>query len=167
MLPEAVTKFIGASSGTTVFEVEKGAIKKFADAVDDPNPLYWNQEYARNSRYGSLIAPPGFFGWPVHLAKGQTFLRSAKQEGTESEKKGELTAELAKAGYPRNLDGGIEYEFFAPVRAGDILCGSSRIKDISEKKGATGTLIFVITETTYTNQNGILVAQVLATAIFR
>lgn len=167
MLPEAVTKFIGTSSGTTVFVVEKGAIKKFADAVDDPNPLYWDEEYARNSRYGSHIAPPGFFGWPVHLAKGQTFLRSETQQGTESEKKGELTVELAKAGYPRNLDGGIEYEFFAPVRAGDILSASSRIKDIIEKEGATGTLIFVTTETTYTNQNGVLVTQARSTAIFR
>ena len=43
-------------------EVEKGAIKKYADAVDDHNPLYWDDEYAKNSRYGSIIAPPGFFG---------------------------------------------------------------------------------------------------------
>jgi acyl dehydratase len=167
MLPKEVTQFIGASSGTIVFEVEKGAIKKFADAVADLNPLYWDEEYARNSRYSSLIAPPGFFGWPVHLAKGQTFLSSAKQEGTEAEKKGELTFELAKAGYPRNLDGGIEYDFFAPIRAGDILSVSSRIKDITEKKGTSGTLIFVTTETTYINQNGVSVARARSTAIFR
>jgi acyl dehydratase len=167
MLPKEVTQFIGTSSSAVVFEVEKGAIKKFADAVDDSNPLYWDEEYARNSRYGSLIAPPGFFGWPVHLARGQTFLRTAKQEGTESEKVGDLAIELAKAGYPRNLDGGMEYEFFAPVRAGDILSGSSRITDITEKKGATGTLIFVTTETNYSNQNGVIAAKALATAIFR
>ena len=58
MLPEEVAKFIGAGTGVVVFEVEKGAIKKFADAVDDGNPLYWDEEYAKNTKYGSIIAPP-------------------------------------------------------------------------------------------------------------
>ena len=57
MLPEEITAFIGKSEETVIMEVEKGAIKKFADAVDDPNPLYWDEEYARGSRYGSIIAP--------------------------------------------------------------------------------------------------------------
>ena len=32
MLPEEVTKLIGQKTGVRMFEVEKGAIKKFADA---------------------------------------------------------------------------------------------------------------------------------------
>ena len=48
-------------------------IKKFADAMDDRNPLYWDEEYAGNSRFGSIIAPPGFFGWPSKWARGLTF----------------------------------------------------------------------------------------------
>ncbi|MBM4446698.1 MAG: MaoC family dehydratase [Chloroflexi bacterium] len=50
MLPEEVTKFIGKSTGVVVCEVEKGAVKKFADAVDDPTPFYWDEKYARNSK---------------------------------------------------------------------------------------------------------------------
>ena len=65
MLPEEITKFIGEAGDTRTLEVEKGAIRRFADAVDDPDPLYYDEEYARNSRYGSMIAPPGFFGWPT------------------------------------------------------------------------------------------------------
>ena len=56
MLPEKVRKFIGQTSDTSIFEVEKEVIRRFADAVDDPNPLYWDEEYAKKSRYGlSLI----------------------------------------------------------------------------------------------------------------
>ena len=61
MLPEEVTKLIGKAGEVRVFQVEKGAIERFADAADDQNPLYYDEEYARNSRYGSIIAPPGFF----------------------------------------------------------------------------------------------------------
>ncbi len=156
MLPEEVAKFIGQGGGIMIFEVEKGAIKKFADAADDGNPLYWDEEYARNSRYGSIVAPPGFFGWPTKWVRGSTF-------PLYSEAMGELTSALSKAGYNRALDGGIQYEFFCPVRAGDILAVSTIIKDIIERKSKTGKAVFVIIETTYTNQNGHLVAKARGT----
>jgi hydroxyacyl-ACP dehydratase HTD2-like protein with hotdog domain len=41
---------IGTTSEPETFEVERGAIRKFAEAIDDPNPVY---------RDGS-IAPPTF-----------------------------------------------------------------------------------------------------------
>ena len=143
-----------------VFEVEKGAIKKFADAVDDRNPLYWDEEYARKSRYGSIIAPPGFFGWPTRWDEGYTF--PSIFDGSTDPR-----SALAKAGYGRSLDGGIEYEFFRPVRAGDTLVVTSGTKDIIEQEGREGKLVFVITEVTYVNQNGDLVARACATSIKR
>ena len=151
MLSEEVSKFIGKAEDVRIFEMEKGAIKRFADAVDDQNPLYWDEEYARNSRYGSIIAPPGFFGWPIKRTKGVLTFSAIREE---------LIVALAKSGYSRLLDGGIQYEFFKPVRAGDTLTASSIIKDIVERGGQTGKTAFVITETTYINQNGDLVAKV-------
>ena len=158
MLPEEVTQFIGKSTGVRVFEVEKGAIRRFADAVDDPNPLYWDEEFARNSRYGSIIAPPGFFGWPSRQPRGSAL--------TEESMAGLSTA-LAQAGYPRVLDGGIEYEFFCPIRAGDTLAASTEIKEIRERKGSTGNMVFLIRETSYVNQNGDLAARARSISIHR
>lgn len=158
MLPEEVTQFIGKSTGVRVFEVEKGAIRRFADAVDDPNPLYWDEEYARNSRYGSIITPPGFFGWPARQPRGSAL--------TEESMAG-LSMALAQAGYPRVLDGGIEYEFFCPIRAGDTLAASTVIKEIRERKGGTGNMVFLIRETSYINQNGDLAAKARSISIHR
>ena len=158
MLPEEVTKLIGQSLGTRIFEVEKGAIRKFADAVDDQNPLYWDEEYARNSRHGSIIAPPGFFGWP---AKGE----GGAIAGLEAI--AEVRNALAKAGYGRLLDGGVEYEFFKPVRARDTLAVSLVIKDIVEREGKTGKFVLLITETSYMSESGDLVARARATRINR
>jgi hydroxyacyl-ACP dehydratase HTD2-like protein with hotdog domain len=108
---------------------------------------------------------PGFFGWPVNLPRGMTFQRptdiSDPPEATEN-----MRAALAKAGYWRVVDGGIEYEFFQPVRAGDVLSAKSMIKDIREREGKAGKMAFIIIETAYHNQKDELVAKARATAIY-
>jgi acyl dehydratase len=47
-------------------------ILKFTEGIGDPNPLWTDSEYAKKTRYGSIIAPPSFiwacfaqvqFGW--------------------------------------------------------------------------------------------------------
>ena len=160
MLPEEVTNFIGTCGEVKIHEVEKGAIKKFADAVGDSNPLYWDDEYARNSRYGSIIAPPGFFGWPTRWEIGST-------QPPALDTIDRVRVAIGKAGYPRRLAGGIEYELFIPIRAGDTLAASPMVKDIVELEGGTGKLVLLIIETTYINQNGDVVAKSRVTSINR
>ena len=158
MLPEEVSKFIGKVGDIRIMEVERGAIKRYADAFDDHNPLYWDEEYARNSRYGSIVAPPGFFGWPTSWPElGPIFTRLGE----------ELSAAFTGAGCGRTLDGGTEYEFFSPIRAGDTLAALERIADIYEWESKSGKLVFWVAETTYTNQNGDLVAVARWTRIQR
>ncbi len=158
MPPEEVTSLVGKSGDTVIMEVEKGAIKRYADAVGDFNPIYWDEDYARNSRYGSIIAMPGFFGWPTRWP----------ESGPNSSKlREELFAALAQAGFKRALDGGIEYEFLSPIRAGDVLTALPRMTSIAERETKKGTLVFSVTETTYTNQSGDLVARVRQTLIHR
>jgi acyl dehydratase len=166
MLPEEISKFIGKSIGVVACEVEKGSIKRFADAVEETNPLYWDEKHAAKSRYGSIIAPPGFFGWPVNLPRGMTFQRPTDISDPPEVAEG-MRAALAKAGYWRVVDGGIEYEFFKPVLAGDMLTAKSIVKEIREREGKTGKMAFVIIETAYHNQKDEPVAIARATAIYR
>ena len=51
---------IGECSEAVSNVVEKGAVRKFAEAIGDPNPLYVDEAAAEKSRYGGLIAPPTF-----------------------------------------------------------------------------------------------------------
>ena len=39
-------------------EVSKSMIRHFCEMMEDPNPLYTDEEYAKNSKYGGIIAPP-------------------------------------------------------------------------------------------------------------
>jgi acyl dehydratase len=51
---------IGRSSPPTLNEVEKGAIRRFAEALGDFNPMYYDEEYARAAGYPTIVAPPTF-----------------------------------------------------------------------------------------------------------
>ena len=145
----------GIMTEPVINEVERGAIRRYAEAVGDPNPLYCDVEYARNSSYGQIICPPGFFGWPTTVSSGVM------------EVMGTLFGALFRAGLVRILDGGRAYEFFLPVRAGDTLAWYAKFIDVSEREGKSGKMVFLTTEITYVNQNGDLVAKVRPTFIAR
>jgi len=162
MLPEEVTRFIGKKGPPSIFDVEREAIRRFADSVDDPNPLYWDEEYAKKTRYGAIIAPPGFISAPWFSSRPRKW--GQKGETVPDETAGVRTA-IIKAGYGRILDGGINYEFIKPVKAGDTITSQSVIADITVREGRTGKMVFLVTETTYTNQDGEIVAKSRSTSI--
>lgn len=152
MIPEEIKKLIGTSGIPRLYEVEKGAIRRFAAAVGDDNPLYHDEEYARKSKYGSIIAPPGFFGWPSHQVRNSPLAVDIPPE---------LEAAFERAGYPLSLvlDGGMEYEFFLPVRAGDSLQAVTTIRNLRERSSENGSIIVSFLDTIYHNQDGALVAK--------
>ena len=134
---------IGVESPPITVEVEKGAIIKFAQAIGDDNPVFNDEIAARNTRYGGLIAPP-------------TFLRSVIVERPE------YTFEMP---YDRLLDGGSEWEYFEPVRAGDRITAVSRITDMSERTGRMGLMVMTTYVITYRNQFDQVVATQASTSI--
>ena len=127
---------IGVESNPLTHEVERGAIVKFAQAIEDPNPVFNNEVAARNTRYGGLIAPP-------------TFLRSMSP--------GPLTVELPIP-YPESLDGGSDWEYFEPARPGDRITVTTKIVDLYERQGRLGNMLFIIYEIKYVNQFGSVAA---------
>ena len=122
-----------------VYEVEKGMIQRFAQAIDDPNPLWQDEEYARQSQYGGIIAPPTF----IVAIGGEQF--------------GQKLALLFRSGL---LHGSTELECYQPVRPGDSIAVNAKIANIRERMGTkSGKMTFVTFELTYRNQRGELVAR--------
>jgi acyl dehydratase len=124
-------------------EIEKGHIRRFAEAIGDRNPLWTDEVAARKSRYGGIIAPP-------------TFLRTLPL--------GRPDATLDLPG-SRLLDGGSEWEYFVPVRPGDRVTATRRIVDLTERRSGAGLLVFVVALATYVNQLGEVVATQRTTSI--
>lgn len=150
-----IRALVGLTAEPVVMAVERGAIKRFCEAVGDSNPLFTDEEYAKNGPYADVICPPGFFGWPT------------KPTATMPEPQATMVAEFAKAGFPGLLDGAIDYEFYMPIYPGDVLVSSAKIADIYEREGKSGKSLFGVIETTYINQNGDVVCKVRRTLIGR
>jgi acyl dehydratase len=112
-------------------DVEKGHIKRFAEAIGDPNPL-WSDESS-----GGIIAPP-------------TFLRMMITEAP-------TPPELAP--FPQMLDGGSEWTYMEPVKPGDVITAVTRFASVNQRSIAVGPAVFLLLETEYTNQRGESVAK--------
>jgi len=152
LINENLNKLLGVAIGPTIFKIEEGAIQRYATAIGDTNPMFNDVGYAKKSKYGGLICPPGFFGWPV-------------KEGFDPLAVPQM---LLQAGAPeRGLDGGIEYEFFEIIRAGDTLSATTSIINIQEKESKSGKMLITTIENTYINQDGELVMKSRSTLINR
>jgi len=150
LITDEMRKLIGVTLDTIVFKVEEGAIQRYAQAIGDPNPLFNDPDYASKTRYGRLLALPGFTGWPA-------------KAGRPTEK---LFAFLVKAGAPaRILDGGIDFEFIEPVGAGDVLTATTKIANVAERETRLGKTMFTTAEVTYVNHKGKVALKSWATII--
>jgi len=122
--------------------IEASEIRRFALATEDGNPLWLDNEYAKKTRWGGIIAPPTF----LIACGGQHAL------APESE------VEQFPGFILQPLFSGSEFEFYHPVRVSDNIRPKSKIVDVYEKVGRfVGTMIFRKSETTYTNQDDKLV----------
>ena len=65
------------------------------------------------------------------------------------------------------LNGGNRFEYLEPVKVGDRITATGRVADVYEKTGSSGSLLFIIFETEYVNQDGRPVARLRGTAIRR
>lgn len=157
-IEEIKAKFEGRLDEPRVLIVEKGAIQRYAQAIGDPNPIYHDEDYARKLGYRSIVAPLGFFGWPAKPAPALDAGRGLM---------GQLGQEIVKAGYPGILDGGVEYEVFHPICAGDMLVAVPRVESVTARETKAGAMVFRVTATDFVNQNGDLAVKARSTGISR
>jgi peroxisomal enoyl-CoA hydratase 2 len=118
------------------FRVERGKIKEFADALGDPNAIYRDPGYAATTPLGAIVAPPTFL---------RTFLYEPR---TASEA-------LKVKDWSYIVHGEQEFEYLAPIFAGDVLTVQERIVSVTEKASRrAGTLHVAVIEAVYHNQRG-------------
>jgi acyl dehydratase len=131
--------------------VEKTAIQRYCESSSNLNPLYLDEEYAKNGPYEGIVAPQTFFWVPFRTCAGEF---GPVPQGTDIPDVVELM-ELLQLW--RALDAGEETEFFARVHPSDLLTYDRRIANIVEKKIKFGPALLVTIRTTVTNQKGELV----------
>ncbi len=151
---------IGVESGPSTYEIERSSIRRWAEAIGDTNPLYHDEEYAKSKGYRSIIAPPGFVGQYAFAVTPSSSVDSSSSAGASNS-----AYRGVASPFSRNLNGGNEYEILKTVQAGDTLKMTTMIADLREREGRMGKMLFVITETTFKNQDGEIVAKARSTGI--
>lgn len=126
---------VGKTYPPFTVRVEYGKIREFAEALRDDNPLYRDAEAARRSPFGGIIAPP-------------TLSRNFWWEGTQVHQ--DLGFDWRYV-----VHGEQEFEYYQPIKAGDVLTGQMKIADLYEKAGKRGgKMTFAVIETKYSNAEG-------------
>lgn len=154
--------------------VDTEYLRRFTQALMDPDPSYWDEEYAKNSRYGEVITPPIMVAYMSSRIRPdqddpitQAFLDDPMSDGI-----GRVSRPGSLPGVPtdlvRVLNAGNELEIFKYPSIGDKIFFQHKYSDIRERVGREGKPFLIVTnETTYTNQNNEVLCITRASSIRR
>ena len=112
-------------------QVTPEMIAAYCDAIGDNNPLY--RRAVPDNGAVALAAPPGFAG--IFRLEDDIFHN------------------LPRFG-KRRLAGGIDIDFVQPIRAGDTIGTVTEVREIYEKTGRTGPMVFIVLRSALKNQHG-------------
>jgi acyl dehydratase len=140
------TKFIGKTYPESTYEVGKEKIKEYAKAIKNPDPHYLDDDFAKKSKYGTIIAPPTFA-----VVFGAYLIEPVFNDK-------DLNLNMAML-----VHGEQELEFFEVVKAGDSITTSAKIVDIKNKE----KLDVISVEIKSKNQHGKDVSRGIYTFVVR
>ena len=142
IITDEMRSFIGLESDPVTYVVEKHSIEHFARAIGESNPIYFDEQFAKDN-VGGIIAPP-------------TFIRLFRPKRLEKQ---------FPDSFSNLVDGGSSYTFHEKIFVGDQITVVSKLKDLFIKSGSFGDMMFKISLTSYTNQKNKLVAEQEITTI--
>lgn len=151
---------VGTVAATATGEVNRRDWQRWAAAVGDHNPLWFDAEYARANGYHDVIAPPLYLQYAV---LGVTPLHQLRPDGSSGAVSGSLAFPRAR----RRMAGGESTTFVRPAYHRDEIEMVRTIESITEKHGRSGRFVLVTWRTVYRNQRGELVAEATTSMIAR
>ena len=151
LVPPEARALIGQPTAAPVSAVITAReAQRYAQAVDDLNPIYFDEAAAVSAGYRTLIAPPTFLDHVIVQGRSVADLRT---DGLFR------NPEARGLGLKRVMFGGQEWEWLAPAYVGDTVTATQRLAAIDEKAGSSGPFVVVTWETTFTDQQGSVLAR--------
>ena len=123
---------VGVDYDVGTHEVTEEQVIGFANAIGETNPMYLDKEFAAKSPHGTLIAPPAYY----------TSIRLESAPDAE--------VKFGTTGFNASQ----HCEFYEPMKVGDTISAKTQVSHVYAKTGRTGTMVFTVRRTTYSNQHG-------------
>lgn len=137
---------IGSSVAPFFVEIEKGAIRRFAEAIGERANMYFDEAAAKSLGYPGIVAPPTF---PT------TFRPPVKPAWIQGLDEG------------RFLAGEQGFRYRRPIVAGDRLQCELRFVDVQDKRSSKGTMELIVQDLVVTSTSGDLVCVNRRVVIYR
>ena len=121
------------------FDITPQMIQAVNASLGEKGTAFISDEGARESGFRGMIAPPTLCS---------IFVREVQLP--------DVGIDFGKT----QMHAGQRVQPIAPIYAGDRVTASSHLKDVYAKTGRSGTMVFIVWETTFRNQHGQVVAEV-------
>jgi 3-methylfumaryl-CoA hydratase len=148
LLTDKHRALIGQSDPPITVEVSRREISKYAIATEQRNPRF----------IAGDEAPPMFF---FGLMRPIVAIDKLRNDGLSP------TTAMPDLPLNRTMAGGTKMQLHRPMRAGDELIVTRTLKDIYEKSGRQGPLIFILHELAVVTSGGEPVLEEIQTRIMR
>ena len=145
------------------FPIEATHILMFARSIGDENPVYNDADKAKATEAGGIIAPPTFFAAVAQFNPEQSRPRpGTKWFGSGGTPSG-IEGRAPSAG---GLNAEQHFEYFRPIRAGEVLTAETRPGKTWERESKrAGKLMFSDRITEFRDQNGELVVSLRSVSV--
>ncbi|MGI9599347.1 MAG: FAS1-like dehydratase domain-containing protein [Acidimicrobiales bacterium] len=135
-------------------------IARFARAIGETDPRFFDPDAARAAGHPDVVAPP-YFPYTIRMQAANL------RDRADLEPDGSSSEDVPPVPTDRAMAGETAIEMGVPIHAGDVITLEKRIVDLFEKSGRSGALVFVKQEFRFTNQNDELVMREEFTRIYR
>ncbi len=139
--------------------LEADGLRRFVQAIMDPDPAYYDQAAAAHSKPGEIVAPPLY---PLHAFRRPLGTPDPLQAVSDDpDHDGIGGASAASAGLPpivspykRLLNGGNEIEFFRCLKIGERAVAKPRYRSVELKQTRNGEMLVIVSETRWETESG-------------
>jgi hypothetical protein len=146
---------VGAELGRTVsWPIAASDIRKWAQAVYYPEPpprRFWDEDHARTTRYGGIVAPEEFNPFAWMTAEGPRATDGSVEAGAGPER----ILGIERPATEFMLNGGMDCTYTGvPMRVDDIITSVTSLAEYSEREGRLGLMLFTVQQSEWFNQRG-------------
>lgn len=167
-------KYIGMTGAPkpAPMPLERDTLRRFAQAIMDPDPVYYDEKAAGASRFGKVVAPPLY---PAHAYRPpagtpdpfEVFAENPDNDGTAGNDGMLYGLPEIQSPYKRLLNGGNELTFYRALALGERCVVTPRYANVTLKEGKNGFILLVVVETTYRTEQGEMLLVNRQTLIWR